>query len=95
MKRVFQLSAVIGITLLLMSCTRTHPQATKVSRQPPKVGESMKDVVTRLGPPHGDEGKATQSKAKYVTSYTDSEGTVHHVTVENGIITRVVYTDSR
>jgi len=55
----------------------------------------MEDVVTRLGLPHGDEQKPTQSKGRYVTSYTDSDGTVHHITVVDGIITRVVYTDSR
>lgn len=93
--KVVQFSVMMAITLLLVSCSKTAPQATKVLKQPPKVGESMEDVLTRLGRPLGDEGKVTQPQAKYVTSYTDSEGTVHHITVEEGIITKVVFTASR
>ena len=95
MKLVCRFVVMIAITLLVMGCQRTAPQASKVSSQPPEIGESIKDVVTRLGPPLGDEDKVTESSTIYVTSYTDSEGTVHHITVENGIITKVAYTGSQ
>jgi hypothetical protein len=33
--RALQFSVVIATTLFLISCTRAHPQPTKVSNQPP------------------------------------------------------------
>ena len=55
----------------------------------------MIDVVNRLGEPESPDFDSQKQENKYITSYTDRDGTTHHITVENGIITRVVYTDSR
>jgi hypothetical protein len=95
MKLVCRFLLMIAIMFSVIGCQKTDPQASKVSSQPPKIGESMRDVVTRLGPPLGDEAKVTDSNTTHVTSYTDSEGTVHHITVENGTITKVSHTGSQ
>ena len=89
------LFVAMGMAISLLGCTGSSPQAANVSASPPKVGESMIDVVNRLGEPESPDFGSQKKKNKYITSYTDTDGTTHHITVENGIITRVAYTDSR
>ena len=89
------LSLFFVLALALTCCTQANPQANRVSSAPPKVGEAIDDVVRRLGAPESKNFESLQEQAKYVTSYTDKAGTIHHITVEDGKITRVVYTDSR
>ena len=94
MQGILKICVLFGMTVLFLGCAQTNPQADKVSNNPPKVGEHMDHVTARLGSPDGGKSKV-QDEDSYVTSYTDSSGTIHHLTVEEGVITRVVYTGSR
>jgi predicted SpoU family rRNA methylase len=95
MKQFFMIGVLIAFTLAPMGCSKGNPQAAKVSSDPPKVGEAIDDVVHRLGAPVGSDIDAKRQTATYITSYTDQSGTIHHITVEDGVITRVLYTDSQ
>ncbi|MFK7790074.1 MAG: hypothetical protein AB8C95_11365 [Phycisphaeraceae bacterium] len=95
MKRSLTMGVAVFLALALMGCSKANPQAINVSSNPPQVGETIDDVVLRLGTPGVNDFESLRKTARYITSYIDKDGTIHHITVEDGIITRVVYTGSR